>query len=350
MRKIGKIASALLAVLVFLGTVNSVFAAGKAEAKPAKAANKYAWYAPAPHPYFEEMKKGVVGFAKEYGVEVNMVVGSSWTQGPEDQDIRALVADGHNLLSVFPCDASGANGLYAEITERGAFVNNFGATTTWPTPAGFYSGTDIPAIAALAAEEIAKIMNYKGNIILAVGALGDLNSKKCSDSARAVIAKYPNIKILQEVSDMASVEVAQEKMQSAISANIKQLDGILMTDYTPTDASATVLAEYYEKNPKAKHIFAIGRDDTENVLNAIRKGILDGTTAQNAYFMGYMPMLLLKYQSEGWVRKNDAAYNVYSGHVIVNKANVDTYQKELIAYVGEIKAKLETDFLMKKAK
>ena len=310
-------------------------------------AKKYAWYAPAPHPYFEEMKKGVVGFAKEFGVDVNMVVGSSWTQGPEDQDIRALVADGYNLLSVFPCDPSGANGLYAEIVERGVFVNNFGATTTWPTPAGFYSGTDIPACAAQAAEALAKLVNFKGNVILAVGALGDLNAQKCSIAARNVFAKYKGIKILQEVSDMSSVEVAQEKMESAISSNIKVLDGILMTDYTPTDAAATVLAEYYEKNPKAKHIFVIGRDDTEKVLNAIRSGIIDGTSAQNAYGMGYLPMLLLKYQSEGWVRKNDKAYNVFSGHMIVTKKNVNTYQAELVALVKDIKSKMEKDYLKK---
>jgi ribose transport system substrate-binding protein len=338
MRKQGKLIAAMSMSAFLLVGMNSVFADG----------NKYAWYAPAPHPYFEEMKKGVVGFEKEYGVEVNMVVGSSWTQGPEDQDVRALAADGYNLFSIFPCDPSGANGLYEEIVARGAFVNNFGATTTWPTPAGFYSGTDIPACAGQAAEALAKLINFKGNVILAVGALGDLNAQKCSVAARSVFAKYNGIKILQEVSDMSSVEVAQEKMESAISSNIKVLDGILMTDYTPTDAAATVLAEYYEKNPKAKHIFVIGRDDTEKVLNAIRSGIIDGTSAQNAYGMGYLPMVLLKYQSEGWVRKNDKAYNVFSGHMIVTKKNVDTYKAELVALVKDIKSKLETDYLVKK--
>ena len=338
---------ALFVALFIMGSLVSVFAGGKKEAGTAKKELKYAWYAPAPHPYFEEMKKGVVGFAKEFGVDVNMVVGSAWTQGPESQDVRALVADGYNLLSVFPADPGGANGLYEEIVERGVLVNNFGATTVWPTPAGFYSGTDIPACAAQAAEALAKLVNFKGNVILAVGALGDLNSKKCSEAAREVWAKYPGIKILQEVSDMASVEVAQDKMQSAISANINVLDGILMTDYTPTSAATVVLAEYYEKNPKAKHIFVIGRDVPAEVLDAIRSGIFDGATSQNAYGMGYLPMLLLKYQSEGWVRKNDAAYNVYSGHMIVTKANIDTFEKELIAYVADIKARLTTDFLKK---
>ena len=131
---------------------------------------------------FRGNEKGVVGFEKEYGVEVNMVVGSSWTQGPEDQDVRALAADGYNLFSIFPCDPSGANGLYEEIVARGAFVNNFGATTTWPTPAGFYSGTDIPACAGQAAEALAKLINFKGNVILAVGALGGIQRSKVLSS------------------------------------------------------------------------------------------------------------------------------------------------------------------------
>lgn len=334
--------------LLFLAMAVPLSLAGLVPAVAADTEYKYAWYAPAPHPYFEEIRKGVIGFSEEFGIEVEMVYGSDWTQGAESQDVRALVASGFNLLSVFPADPSGANGLFEEITERGVIVNNFGATTTRPTPASFYSGTDIPAIAAQAAEAIAKLLDYKGNIILAVGALGDLNAQKVSKSARAVLSKYPDIKIIQEVSDMSSVEAAQDKMQSAISANIGILDGILSTDYTPTVAAAIVLKEYYEKNPDAKHIFTIGRDvEDPRVLDAIRSGLFDGSSSQNAYFMGYMPMLLLKYLSEGWVPKNEDAYNVFSGHLIVTSDNIDTFQEELVAYVAEVRARLETEFLKK---
>jgi ribose transport system substrate-binding protein len=336
MKKVGKLIISLFVLqLLFVG-MNSVFAKEW----------KYAWYAPMPHPYFEEMKKGVFGFAKEFGVEVNAVIGPEWTQSSENANVTALVADGYNLLSVFPADQAGANGLYEEIVRQGAIVANFGASSARPTPAQFYSGTDIPAIAAQAAEAMAKLLNYKGNIILAVGVLGDLNSRICSESARKTLAKYPGINILQEVSDANSVEVAQSKMESAISGNIDKLDGILMTDYTPTVAGVMVLNEYYEKNPGAKHIFTIGRDaEDHRVLDAIRNGVLDGTSSQNAYCMGYMPLLLLKYLSEGWTRKNDAAYNVFSGHMIVTKDNLDTLQDHLVAYVAEVKSKLETEYL-----
>ena len=64
--------------------------------------------------------------------------------------------------------------------------------------------------------------------------------------------------------------------------------------------------------------------------------------------MGYLPMVLLKYQSEGWVRKSDAAYNVFSGHMIVTKKNVDSYQKDLVNLVKDIKSRLEKDYLTKK--
>ena len=103
--------------------------AAATEAAPAEAAAeqpaaagdfKPVWYAPAPHPYFEDVRKGVEAYVAETGIAVEMQIGPDWTQDSQNQRMEALTANGFNAFSVYPADASGANGLYEELTAAGS--------------------------------------------------------------------------------------------------------------------------------------------------------------------------------------------------------------------------------------
>jgi ribose transport system substrate-binding protein len=296
------------------------------------AETKYLWYQAGVHPFFDEMWKGVEAFEKEYGVDVEHGVGTNWSQTEEDQLIRAYAADGYNAMAIFPADPGGANGLYEELVGRGVSVINFGATTSLPTPASFYLGTDIPACVDQAAKELCDVMEKNGvrngKVLLGVGALGDLNVQKCIEAAEKVFAAR-GVTVLDIVSDMSQTDVAQQKMGDAIAAHLRDLDGILTTDTNPTDGSVPVLRELYERDPNQKHIYFIGRDTNDVCLQAIRDGIFDGTSSQNAFHMGYSPILLLSYLRKGWTPKENT-YNQFGGHLIVNMNNIDTFQQELI--------------------
>ncbi|MDR1797283.1 MAG: substrate-binding domain-containing protein [Clostridiales Family XIII bacterium] len=317
------------------------------DAKVAAEGAKFMWYQAGAHPFFDEMYKGVVAFGEEYGVTVERGVGTDWTQGEEDQLVRAYAADGYNAMAIFPADPGGANSLYDELVGQGVAVVNFGATTTEPTTASFYCGTDIPNCVDQAANALVDVMEANGvengNVILAVGSLGDLNAQKCKEAAEKVFAER-GVTVLQVVSDMSQPDDAQQKMEQAIAANLANLDGILSTDTNPTDGSVPVLRELYEKNPDQKHIYFIGRDTDEICLEAIKDGTFDGTSSQNAFHMGYSPLVLLNYLKAGWTPK-EGSYYQYGAHMIVDKDNVDTFNQELIDLTMDWIATIETDVL-----
>ena len=316
--------------------------------KQAAEGAKFLWYQAGAHPFFDEMYKGVVAFGKEFGVDVLHGVGTDWSQTEEDQLIRAWAADGYNAMSIFPADPAGANGLYSELVGRGIKVVNFGATTILPTDASFYCGSDIPNCVDQAANALVDVMEAGGveggKVLLAIGSLGDLNAQKCKEAAEKVFAAR-GVKVLEVVSDMSQPDVGQRKMGDAIAAHLSDLDGILSTDTNPTDGSVPVLRELYEKNPNQKHIFFIGRDTNEICLQAIRDGIFDGTSSQNAFHMGYSPMILLNYLMQGWTPKDDDAYFQYGAHMIVNPDNIDTFNQILIDLTMQWVSSLETDVL-----
>lgn len=315
--------------------------------QPAAAAGDFKpiWYAPAPHPYFEDVRKGIEAFEAETGIAVEKQIGPDWKQGSQNERMEALAARGFNAFTVYPADASGANGLYEELTARGINIINFGTSTSQPTTAAFAVATDVKAAAMAATEELIKAMGGKGNIINVLEVLEDPNTALRKQGIEEVVAKYPDVKIVQEVAGMASVEEATQKVGDALSANIDQVDGIIATGYTPSVAIAQVLSEYKARDG-ARAIHAVGIDTDAVVMQAIKDGVMDGTIVQNPYGHGYLSLMLLQYLSEGYKPKADA-YFVDAGFAYVNQANLETYADDVLKVTEQIKSELLDKYLEK---
>ncbi|MCJ7873328.1 sugar ABC transporter substrate-binding protein [Phaeobacter sp. J2-8] len=304
---------------------------------------KYAWYASTVHPYFDEVQTGVDQFAEDYGVEVFKRLGQDWTQDNQNDNVTAMAAQGYNAFSIYPADVTAAKGLYEELVSFGVDVVDFGQATTQPTPASFYVGTQLKEAAMLATEELIAAMGGEGNIlnVLEVPSEATLLRK---EGVEEVVAKYPNVQIIQTVGDMSTIEESTEKVQSAMAANQGKINGIIATGYTPTVAIAQILTEYHEGGGERIHFFGIDTDPV--VMDAIAAGHIDGTMAQNPFGHGYISMVLLKYKSEGWSAK-EGVHAIDAGVVPVTAANLDTYADDIATLTKSIIANLETEYLTK---
>ena len=329
----------LIAVCLLLAA--SLFAAGGPGEK--KTATKLAWYAPAPHPYFEIVKRGAADVGKEFGVEVLTQIGPDWTQDSQTQNVLALAAKGYNGFSIFASDPSAANGLYKELTERGIFVNSFGVKTLEPTTATFYVGTQIKLAAMDATEELIKFMGGEGEILNVLGVIEDYNTTMRKEGVHEVVAKHPKVKIIQEIAGMTTPEMALEKVENALSAHVNEIDGIISTETNGTEAVSKLLTEYHSKGNRYIHF--VGIDTEPNIMKAIKEGYVDATMAQNPYGHGYLSVLLLKYLREGWTRK-EGMYNVNAGHFLVTKKNSDSYEQDQMKITKSIAAELESKYLV----
>lgn len=320
-------------------------AATEAAAPESAGAFKPVWYAPAPHPYFEEVRKGIEAFEAETGITVEKQIGPDWNQDSQNQRMEALAAQGFNAFSVYPADAVGTNGLYEQLTPNGIHIINFGTSTAQPTTASFAVATDVKAAAMRAAEELIAAMGGKGNVINVLEVLEDPNTALRKQGIEEVVAKYPDVTIIQEVAGIKSVEEAVQKVGDALSANIDKVDGIIATGYTPSVAIAQVLGEYKDKGGE-RTIHAVGIDTDEVVMQAIKDGVMDGTIVQNPYGHGYLSMLLLQYLSEGYKPKADA-YFVDAGFAFATQENLETYNDDILAVTEQIKSELMDKYLEK---
>ncbi|MCY2955112.1 MAG: substrate-binding domain-containing protein [Planctomycetota bacterium] len=307
------------------------------------AAEPIAWYGSMPHPYITEVQAGAAACEKDLGTAIYRMVGQEWTQDNENVNVEALSTKGHKAFSIYPGDAAGANGLFSQLKRKGQFVVAYGCEPALPTPASFTVATDIKDAAMFAAEELIKIMGDKGNILNVLEIVTDVNTRKRDEGINEVVAKHPNVKIIQTIGDMAQVSEATNKIQSALAARAGKIDGIITTGYNPTIAAAAILTEWH-KNPARKRIRFVGIDTGPTVLQAIRDGSIDATLAQNPFGHGYISCVILKMMLDGWTPKQDYQF-INAGIVLVNKDNVDAYPQDVRKITDQILIDLKTRYL-----
>ncbi len=302
-----------------------------------------AWYASAVHPYFNAVQKGVDAYEKAENLQIKKQIGQDWTQDNENQNVEALAAKGYKAFAIYPSDSSAVNGLIDDLHKNGRYVVTFGTAPLLPTKASFYVATDVKQAAINATEHLIKVMGGKGNILNVLEVISDANTVLRKQGIEEVVAKYPNVQIIQEVADMKTIEEATEKIQNAMAAKLGKLDGIICTGYTTTVAATGILKEHHQKG--RRRIRFVGIDDDKTVLDAIRDGHIDATLAQNPYGHGYLSCLICNYLIQGWTPK-DGKFFVNAGMAIVEKSNVDSYQEKLMTVTKDIAARLETEYLI----
>ncbi|MDR1948253.1 MAG: substrate-binding domain-containing protein [Spirochaetaceae bacterium] len=318
----------------------AVFASG-AKAAGGAAEAKYLFYYAAPHPYFVEVEKGVTAWEQENGITLHRDYGSDWTADTLTNKLQALAATGYNLISVYPLP--GVNGAFQELTDRGIKIINFGADSSTSNPLGqdttasFCVATDVKQAAYDAAIAVIDKMGGRGTLLNVLEVLTDPNTvlrqegvkKACDDKGIAY----------RETAGIDAIDAATQKISDILSAN-PDAQGIVTTGQIATAGLVSVL------NGMNRDIVAVGIDEDEATMTAIRSGKLYGTIAQNPYGHGYLPLEILKELHNG-AKIRPGKYFINAGVALVTKDNIDSYSKDITAVTNRIKASLFTEYLTK---
>jgi ribose transport system substrate-binding protein len=272
------------------------------------------------------------------------MVGQEWTQDNESVSVEALSTAGHKGFCIYPVDAAGANGLFAQLTARGQIVVAYGAEPALPTPASYTVATDIQAAADTACEELIRLMGDHGHILNVLETVTDINTQKRDAGVKAAVARHPQVTIIQTISDMSQVSDATVKIQSALAARAGEIDGIITTGYNPTIATVAILNQW-NKDSSKKRIRFIGMDTGASVLAAIRDGSIDATVAQNTFGHGCIPPAIVDLMIKGYKPVKPYQF-INSGIVVVNKSNVDTYAESIHKLTDKILDDLKSKYLI----
>jgi len=194
--------------------LGAAFAAAASLPTKAEAAGKYKVFLSMSYvgnDWQAEAENMVIAMARAYPSQVDLKI---QVAGPvaqrQIQQINAMVQAGANAIIVYPISPTALNPAIKNACKNGVVVFAYDSMVT--EPCAYNVVTDQTKLATVSAEWVASAMNHKGNLIFVTGVPGTSVDTERNQAARAVFAKYPNIKIVAEPNGMWSQAIAREAL------------------------------------------------------------------------------------------------------------------------------------------
>lgn len=275
------------------------------------------------HPWYSEVIQGAKMQAEMLSRELAAKVVVDYMP-PEKADVavqNAVLEQAARSLpsgiAVDPVDAVGHMSAIERIREEGIPVVLFDS----PSPTSQFTGigNNYAQQGRIAAERLVKLIGYSGKVALMQGYPTAPNHKERYEAQLAVLQQYPGITVIDGGVDNDRIPTAQEQASMVLSSN-PDLRG-----YLCCDASGPIgIASAIRSAGKVGIVQVVSMDGIRPILEAIKEGVIDSSSATNPRMQGSMSVLMLWQASLG-VRLPRA---VDTGIEMITQENVDRYLAE----------------------
>jgi ribose transport system substrate-binding protein len=337
---------ATTAAIFALGTILATAPGGRAD----PASTKVALVPPGPHPYFAAWEQAGHDAQRDFKLGADdFKVPPSWGLSQQNELVESLASQGYNAFLLFPGDPVGERSTVAELTDMSVPVVALAGCVQDPSKTLFCLGTDVGRSAYIGTQELIKAMGGKGHIVHLTGFLVDPNTKLRMDAVkRAVDETHGAVTLMQTIADIDAPEAAQDKINSFLAAQGKQVDGLVSTAWVPSVVAATALRKIGDKRIKM-----VGIDHDQVVLKAVQDGYLSGTMLQNPYGQAYIGSFVMAKLAQGCKIKDDAPWQktsqtarfVDSGTSFAGPNDVGHYLDTMRAVTKTILASFQQKYL-----
>lgn len=196
------------------------------------------------------------------------------------QQVQNFIGQGVDAVIVNPVDTNAVKPIVDLTTKAGVpliFVNRKPATAMTDKMA--YVGSDSELAGRLQMEALAKRMNYKGNVAILLGDLANEATRDRTKGVKAVVAKYPGLKVTQEQTAKFTRNDAVDVVSNWMTAG-DDIQAIASNN----DEMAIGALQALGKNPT--NILIAGVDGTPDALQMIKNGKMVATVFQDAKGQG----------------------------------------------------------------
>lgn len=196
--------------------------------------------------------------------------------------VENFISQKVDVIIVNPADTAAT----ARITERAAkagiplvYLNSRPEVREFPARVVFV-GTDERAIGRLQMQYLAEKMGAKGNLAIILGRLAHDDTRKRTEGVRDVLAKFPDIKVVEEQSGDWQREKGLDLMNNWILAG-RQIDAVAANN----DEMGIGAAMAVQRSGSSK-VLVGGIDGTPDGLEAIKRKQLAVTVLRDPVAMG----------------------------------------------------------------
>jgi len=250
------------------------------------------------HPWFEEVTKGAQAQAqvlsRALGVEIVIDYMPPSVAGVAEQNamLQKAAARQPSGIAVDPVDAVGHMTAIRQIKDMGIPVVLFDSPS--PDPSITSIGNNYSQQGAIAAERLVKLIGFAGKVAVMQGYPTAPNHNERYESQLAVLRKYPDITVVDGGIDNDDIETARQQAAAVLKLH-PDLSGYLCCDASGPIGIATAIREA----GKIGSVKVVSMDGIKPILEAIRDGVIDSSSATIPRMQGSMSVLMLWQASLG---------------------------------------------------
>ena len=272
------------------------------------------------HPWFDEVHKGARAQAeilsRELGVEivVDYMPPSIADVVEQNAMLEKAARSRPSGIAVDPVDAVGHMTAINRIRDQGIPMVLFDSPS--PDASMTSIGNDFAQQGIIAAERLVKLLGGAGKVALMQGYPTAPNHKERYEAQMAVLRKHPRITVLDGGTDNDDIETARQQASAVLEAH-PDLSGYLCCDASGPIGIATAI----KKAGRAGKVKVVSMDGIKPILDAIKEGVIESSSATIPKMQGSMSVLMLWQASLG-VQMPQA---VDTGIDLITQDDVDIY-------------------------
>ena len=194
--------------------------------------------------------------------------------------IQNFAAQDAAAIIVNAADTSATPGMTKIARDAGVplvYVNRKPAEETLPAGIVFVGSEDLQA-GTLEMEELARLMNYRGNVAIMVGELASNGAQLRTKAVENVVAKYPGMKIVEKQVGNFQRERGLDLMNNWLTAGTA-IDAVAANN---DEMAIGAIMAIHQAGIAPGKILVGGVDATPDALVEVAKGTLAVTVFQNA--------------------------------------------------------------------
>ena len=277
------------------------------------------------HPWFDEVHRGAQAEAgvlsRELGVEIVIDYRPPSVCDVVEQNaiLEKIAKSQPSGIAVDPVDAVGHMTAINHIRDQGILVILFDSPS--PDPSITSVGNDFAQQGIIAAERLVKLIGGAGKVAVMQGYPTAPNHKARYEAQLAVLRKHPNIRVVDGGIDNDDIETARQQA-SAVLESHPDLSG-----YLCCDASGPIgIASAIKEAGKAGKVKVVSMDGIKPILEAIKEGVIESSSATIPKMQGAMSVLMLWQASLGL----QLPKAIDTGIDVITQENVDRYLADAV--------------------
>ena len=168
----------------------------------------------------------------------------------------------------------------------------------------------------IAAERLVKLIGHTGKVAVMQGFPTAPNHRERYEAQVAVLKQYPDITVVDGGIDNDEIETARQQALSVLESH-PDLKGYLCCDASGPIGIATAIKEA----GKVGKVKVVGMDGIKPILDAVKEGVIDSSSATIPKMQGSMALLMLWQASLGV----QLPQTIDTGIDVITQENVDRY-------------------------